>query len=91
MNHWKITTYALSGALLACLSIPLVRSAQAEPQPRMRGALELLESAKQVLEKATPDKGGHRVKAIELTKQAIEEVRAGVRYDNEHRDRDDRK
>ncbi len=56
----------------------------AEKQPRMHEALVSLQTALGSLEKATPDKGGHRVKAIELTKQAIEEVKAGVEFDNKH-------
>lgn len=79
MNGWKFTTYALTAALMASLSIPLVRSAEAEPQPHMKSALSQLEAAKRSLEEAAPDKAGHRVKALELTKQAIEEVREGMK------------
>jgi hypothetical protein len=58
--------------------------ALAERQPRMREALAQLQSALGSLEKATADKGGHRVKAIQLTKDAIEEVKKGIEFDNKH-------
>ena len=50
----------------------------------MRSALGSLEAALGQLQKATPDKGGHRVKAIDLTKDAIEEVKKGIAFDNRH-------
>jgi len=58
--------------------------AKAEPQPHMRTALEHLRAARQSLEKAEPDKGGHRVKAIEMVNGAIREVEAGIAYANRH-------
>jgi len=36
------------------------------------------------LDLATPDKGGHRVKAIELVNSAITETQAGIGYDATH-------
>ena len=47
-------------------------------QPHMEAALASLQSAKTELEVAKHDKGGHRVKAIELTNQAIEQVKKGI-------------
>ncbi len=47
-------------------------------QPHMRAALDHLLSAKSELQVALHDKGGHRVKAIELVNNAIAEVRAGI-------------
>ncbi len=46
-------------------------------QPHMDKALDFLRSARSELNQATPNKGGHRVKAINLINQAIEEVRLG--------------
>jgi len=80
-NPWKLTSFALAAALLAGHAVP---SVTAEPQPRMRAALDSLRDAKRSLEAATPDKGGHRVKAIQLTKSAIAEVEAGIKFDNRH-------
>ena len=53
--------------------------AQAD-QPHMQSALVELQSAKSQLLAATPDKGGHRVNALNLVNQAISEVRAGIAY-----------
>jgi hypothetical protein len=39
---------------------------------------------------STEDKGGHRAKAIDLIKQARDEVKAGIAFDNEH-DKDNKK
>jgi len=65
------------GALAAGLT-------KAEPQPHMRTALEHLRAAREALERADPDKGGHRVKAIELVESAIHQVEAGIGYANRH-------
>jgi hypothetical protein len=71
---------AAAGALLPLAS----REAEArvEAQPHMRAALNSLQAAKNQLQRATHDKGGHRVKAIQLVDQAIGEVQAGIRFDN---------
>ena len=50
----------------------------------MRAALEHLRAARQSLEKAEADKGGHRVKAIEMVDGAIRHVEEGIAYDNRH-------
>ncbi len=53
-------------------------------QPHMQAALDHLRDARGELQEASADKGGHRVKAIELINQAIDEVQAGIRFDNRH-------
>jgi hypothetical protein len=47
-------------------------------QPHMQAALDALRSAQSNLDKANPDKGGHRAKAIDLVKGAIDEVKLGI-------------
>jgi hypothetical protein len=47
-------------------------------QPHMKNALGALQNAKSQLEKAEHNKGGHRVRAIELINQAISEVQSGM-------------
>ncbi|HLE24911.1 MAG TPA: hypothetical protein VI935_04585 [Thermodesulfobacteriota bacterium] len=47
-------------------------------QPHMHSALDHLRAAREQLEQASPDKGGHRVKAINLVNEAIREVKAGI-------------
>jgi hypothetical protein len=76
-NPWKLTTIFF--ATTTALGI-----AFAEPQPTMRDALSDLRAAANRLEKAERDKGGHREKALELTRSAIHEVEEGIRFDNRH-------
>lgn len=53
-------------------------------QPHMQAAMEHLRMAKGELEKADEDKGGHRVKAIKLTNEAMEQVEKGMAFDRHH-------
>ncbi|MCB1605434.1 MAG: hypothetical protein KDI71_00450 [Xanthomonadales bacterium] len=53
-------------------------------QPVMHQALETLQAAERQLERATPDKGGHRVKALKHVRSAIREVERGIAYDRRH-------
>ena len=55
-----------------------VRFAGAPDQPHMTAALAALESAKNNLERATSDKGGHRAKALDFVKAAIDQVKKGI-------------
>jgi outer membrane lipoprotein-sorting protein len=81
LNPWKLSTLVLGSALaLSFASGP----ADSAPQPQMKKALANLQTAKDHLQKATADKGGHRVKALSLVNQAIDEVKAGVAFDNTH-------
>jgi hypothetical protein len=49
-------------------------------QPHMNESIALLQSARGELQAATPNKGGHRERAIGLIDQAIGEVRAGIAF-----------
>ena len=49
-------------------------------QPHMHESLTLMKSALAELKSATPDKGGHRAKAMNLLKQAMDEVQAGIDF-----------
>ena len=53
-------------------------------QPNMQAARSSLQTARAELQKATPDKGGHRVNAIGLVNSAIAEVNAGIAFDRRH-------
>ena len=50
----------------------------APPQPHMYNALTALQNARSELQVAEADKGGHRVTAIRLINEAINEVHAGI-------------
>jgi hypothetical protein len=49
-------------------------------QPHMTETISLLQSARAELGQATPNKGGHRERALGLIDQAISEVRAGIAF-----------
>ena len=49
-------------------------------QPHMTASVGLLQSARAELAAATPNKGGHSEKALQLIDQAIGEVRAGIAF-----------
>jgi len=44
----------------------------------MEASLQELRAAREELERAAPNKGGHRERAIELIDQAIEQVKEGI-------------
>jgi hypothetical protein len=52
-----------------------------EHHPEIHKAIRKLKGAKEDLEKAEHDYGGHRVKAIEAINQALEELRAALESD----------
>jgi hypothetical protein len=63
--------------VLGLVSVSFV--AVANPgQPNMQAALGDLRAARASLQRAVPDKAGHRVRAIGLINQAIAEVQAGM-------------
>lgn len=49
-------------------------------QKHMENALDLLQRARNQLEQASADKGGHRQKAMDRIDEAIEQVRKGIEY-----------
>ncbi len=57
-----------------------------EHHPEIHKAQMHLNQARETLEQSTHHYGGHRQKAIELIKQAQEELKQGVQYANQHRD-----
>jgi hypothetical protein len=80
-NPWKVTTILLAAV---CGVTVAMHAAEAKRQPLMKDALHDLQVARATLEAAMPDKGGHRVKAIELTDQAIAETKLGIDFANVH-------
>jgi hypothetical protein len=62
----------------AQLATNVERSSVPFDQPHMRQALEHLKDARNNLEAATADKGGYRVRAIQLINEAIEQVNLGI-------------
>lgn len=71
-----------TAALAAAAAVLTTTSQQAEAQgwqPHMQSALSSLIAARQQLEVARHNKGGHRARAINLINQAINQVEAGIR------------
>ena len=67
---------AVAGAAFAALAA-LPGEAEAA-QPNMQRALRALENARDALQAARSNKGGHRVEALRLVNAAIREVRRGI-------------
>jgi hypothetical protein len=65
---------------VTCLGVGYALGAQ----PHMDAALGHLQAARQELELATPNKGGHRERAIELADRAIAQVREGIAFAATH-------
>jgi hypothetical protein len=76
MTTPSLRTTLLGAALAATLGIGYAIGAQ----PHMTASLALLQSARGELAAATPNKGGHRERALGLIDQAISEVRAGIAF-----------
>lgn len=73
----SLTAAALGATLLFGFAAGTISA----DQPRMEAALVALREAKAQLTFASPDKGGHRAKAIRNIDNAIREVERGIRYD----------
>ena len=92
MNPWKLSTVALTLALGVVVGGSFVTPATAHDKDRehehhgrhMKAALEQLRSAKKSLENTAHQFGGHRAKALELTKKAITEVEEGIKFAEQH-------
>ena len=68
--------------VLGLLSIPIsaVANYEDEDQPHMQAALEALKQAEHHLQEAKHDKGGHRAKALQATRDAIKHVEEGMKF-----------
>jgi hypothetical protein len=82
MNRLKAAALVLVGLGLG-LGGSAIKTATAEPPP-MEMALHRLHEAKDFLEHAAHDHGGHRTKALERTREAIQQVEEGLAWAKEH-------
>ena len=80
--HFFMKIQILPAMLSLGTVIAFSADAAVSNQPNMQSALASLQSSRSYLEKATPDKGGHRIRALSLTNQAVNEVILGIRYAN---------
>jgi|HubBroStandDraft_5_1064220.scaffolds.fasta_scaffold632721_2 hypothetical protein len=87
MNIWKpiaIASSSVLAVLLACGGGEVVVRSAGAGQPHMEAALDHLQQARVSLDRAEPNKGGHRERAMELIDQAINEVNAGIEFARTH-------
>lgn len=77
-RRWNARTWLLLAPVLVVLFV--IGCVTGRGQPHMQAALDQLQSAKSELDSAATDKGGHRVRAIELVNRAIDEVNAGIDF-----------
>jgi hypothetical protein len=71
-------------ALAAGPAATLAASPVMANQGNMDAAMRALENALAALRRATPNKGGHKERAVGLIEQAMAEVQAGIAYAAEH-------
>jgi hypothetical protein len=76
MTTSTVRTVLLGAAMAASVGIGYAIGAQ----PHMAETIALLQSARQELAAATPNKGGHRARGLALIDQTIGEVRAGMAF-----------
>ncbi len=74
----------LAVVIIAALLVGGTIGICAADEPHMRAALDHLREAREQLEKATPNKGGHREKAIELIDRAMGQVKEGIEFGEHH-------
>jgi hypothetical protein len=81
-----MTRRILIGALLFIVTIGggFFAGRASAAQPQMQAALSHLRQARESLQKATADKGGHRERAIALVNDAIAQVEEGISFDRRH-------
>lgn len=66
------------------MAIPAIPAMARQNQPNMQAAIRSLQQARNSLNAASTNKGGHRRNAISLVNRAINEVRAGMNYARRH-------
>jgi hypothetical protein len=74
---------ALSGKALPPPAPAAAGPATPEPHPQIRDAIASLRRAKEHLEHAKHDFGGHRVEAIRATDAAIQQLETCLKYDRD--------
>ena len=87
----KISAIAILGAMLgisqaALLTaqppvVPQEKKESREQHPHIRAALQELRDAKQELQTAAHDFGGHRVEAVQAVDNAIKQLQIALQYD----------
>jgi hypothetical protein len=88
MSQSKLTRRGFAAAAATGVAAIGFLSASAKSadayQGNMERALSSLQQALGSLRESTANKGGHRARAMDLVRQAIEETQAGVEFADEH-------
>jgi hypothetical protein len=74
----------MAAGVAAAPALALTSTSALAYQGNMEQALSALGAAMQSLQAATPNKGGHRERAIHLIERAMGEVQAGIDFANAH-------
>jgi hypothetical protein len=74
----------LSAGVAAAFAVGCATGPPPSYQPHMQSALGALQSAVAELQQAEPNKGGHRERALDLTRQASVEVERGIQFAAAH-------
>jgi hypothetical protein len=82
--HNKVIGVLSTLLLLAGMGLFAQNREMARHEPHMSAALGHLQQAKEELQRAAANKGGHRERAMELVNQAIEQVQQGEQYYEQH-------
>ena len=78
----RLLTLAALGIFTLGFAYPAVAPAAApEPHPEIRAAINSLRNAKNHLEHADHDFGGHRVEAIAAVDHALEQLNVCLKFD----------
>jgi hypothetical protein len=81
MQMWKrIGIFLMAIIFIAFLMSCATAGRTHAHQPHLVAALDHLKAARSELEMAEHNKGGHRVKAIELVDQAIDQTKAAIEF-----------
>jgi hypothetical protein len=101
INIWKLTTFAVSGLFVTAIAWNRVPAARAdepvdnkpvamdgvcEDQGHMQAALEHLRAGRHELHLAEHNKGDHRRIALARVQEAINQVKSGCHFADDHRD-----
>jgi hypothetical protein len=78
------TLLLLLGLTFFSLNGPAQNAQMARHEPHMSAAMGHLQQARAELEKATPNKGGYRERAMDLVDQAMRQVQDGEAYYSQH-------
>jgi hypothetical protein len=78
----RLLALVLLGIFTLCFAYPAgAPAASPEPHPEIRAAINSLRNAKNHLEHADHDFGGHRVEAIAAVDHALEQLNVCLKFD----------